>query len=103
MYDDFDEEYAEATDALQYEVAALQDAINGRAAWDMEGSYGRAMMQALEDGYCVLGVKDYHRAYGLGHIPSRTQVKKGTKGSIEYARHAQPDFWSGRPTDWADA
>ena len=82
---------------------ALQRAINSGSAWDMEGSMGRAMMDAINEGFCTLGENDSTRAYGLGHIPSRTQVQAGTKGSEAYARAEQPAFWEGRAVDWADA
>ena len=88
-------------EALENEIRSLQRAINGHA-WGMEGSYGRAMMQAIEAGYCILGTTDTHDAYG-NHIPSRTQVKLGSKGGTNYARRMQPEFWAYRSEDWAGA
>ena len=67
---------------LEDEVAAIQRAINS-GQWGLQGSYGRAMMHALTEGFCLLGREDARDYYG-NHIPSRTQVQAGTKGSYEY-------------------
>lgn len=63
----------------------LQELIDSGAAWSMEGSVGRAAMAAIEAGECVLGPEG-HRDYWGNYVPSRTEVKPGTKGSVEYAR-----------------
>lgn len=65
-------------------IEVLQDLINSGQAWHLEGSIGRAAMAAIEEGACVLGV-DGHRDYWGNYVPSRTEVKPGTKGSVEYA------------------
>jgi hypothetical protein len=39
---------------LEY-AQAMQRAINSGMAWKMQGSYGRAAMEALESGACMLG------------------------------------------------
>jgi hypothetical protein len=65
------------------EVAMLQDLID-RGIWGLEGSMGRAMMAAIEDGRCTLGPAPA-RDYWGNYIPSRTEVEPGTKGSVEYA------------------
>jgi hypothetical protein len=70
------------------EVEALQEFINSGDAWHLEGSVGRAAMKAIESGECILGEQGYHDFYG-NYVPSRYEVKPGTKGSIEYAKHAQ--------------
>ena len=62
---------------------ALQRMIDA-GAWSFEGSMGRAMMAAIEDGRCVLGPNGAWDYWG-NYIPSRTEVKAGTKGSVEYA------------------
>lgn len=62
---------------------ALQRAINSGSAWSFQGSYGRAMMAAIEAGDCMLG-KNPARDYYGNFIPSRDQVKPGSKGSYEY-------------------
>jgi len=63
--------------------AALQAMIDA-GSWGFEGSMGRAMMRAIEDGRCVLGPNGA-RDYWGNYIPSRFEVEPGTKGSMEYA------------------
>lgn len=60
----------------------LQKAINSLVAWRLQGSYGRTMMQALQDGKCMLG-HEHTRDYWGSRIPSRDEVKAGTAGSFE--------------------
>ena len=60
----------------------LQRAIKG-GMWSLQGSYGRAMMGAIESGHCMLGTKSARDAYGNG-IPSRNDVQPGTKGSYDF-------------------
>lgn len=68
---------------------STQRAINS-GMWGLQGSYGRSMMEAINAGYCLLGPegsaalpKDYRDYYG-NTIPSRNDVKPGTKGSYEF-------------------
>lgn len=60
----------------------LQRMIN-QGQWSLQGVFGRAMMKAIEDGYCMLGPDPAFDAYH-NRIPSRTEVKEGTKGSHDY-------------------
>lgn len=69
------------------ETAALQAMIDA-GQWSLEGSMGRAMMAAIEDGRCVLGPNPATDYWG-NRIPSRFEVKPGTKGSVEYAAAEQ--------------
>ena len=64
---------------LEY-YSAMQRAINSGMAWKMQGSYGRAAMDALEAGFCMLGRERCRDYYG-NTIPSRDDVAPGTKGS----------------------
>lgn len=73
--------------------SALQRAINSGSAWSLQGSYGRAMMEAIEAGYCLLGHKPA-RDYWGNRIPSRDEVKPGTKGSYDYVADAQGAKWA---------
>lgn len=75
------EEDEDAT--LAQEVEALQRMISG-GHWGLQGSYGRAMADAIESGYCVLGPRGFRDFYG-GYVPSRYEVPAGTKGTIAYA------------------
>jgi hypothetical protein len=66
-------------------VRALQKLINDGQAWKFQGAYGRAMMDAIERGVCALGPKPASDYYG-NRIPSRFEVKPGTKGSVEFVK-----------------
>jgi hypothetical protein len=72
---------------------AMQRAING-GSWSLQGSYGRAMMDAISAGYCLLG-RERAKDYWGNTIPSRDDVKQGTKGSYEFVADAMG-------TEWAD-
>lgn len=69
---------------MDYDYDNLQTLIDNGNAWRLEGSVGRAAMDAIESGACILGEVG-HRDYWGNYIPSRHEVKPGTKGSIEYA------------------
>lgn len=73
--------------------ASLQRAINSGSAWSLQGSYGRTMMDAIEGGRCMLGTKPA-RDYWGSPIPSRFDVKSGTKGSFEYVAAAMGKDWA---------
>jgi len=66
------------------EYKEMQQLIDDGMAWKMEGSVGREAMRLIDIGACILGEEDHFDYWG-NHVPSRTQVKAGTKGSIEYA------------------
>jgi hypothetical protein len=72
--------------------ASLQRAINS-GTWSLQGSYGRAMMEAIKAGKCLLGMHDCRDYYG-NHIPSRTQVKDGTKGSRGFVVEHSGEDWA---------
>ena len=67
----------------QDEIAMFQDAINSGMAWTLQGSYGRQAMALIEAGRCMLGEVG-HRDYWGNYVPSRYEVKPGTKGSAEF-------------------
>jgi hypothetical protein len=83
-------ETEEYVDDQEY-YASIQRAINA-GSWTFQGSYGRAMMDAISAGYCVLGRKEFNDYYG-NRIPSRDQVQPGTKGSAEYVEERQGQEW----------
>jgi len=94
MFDIQDIDNIESNDCTQEEYfASLQQAINSLTAWSFQGSYGRAMMQAIEDGYCILG-REHTRDYWGSRIPSRDEVKQGTKGSYDYVVQHQGQDWA---------
>ena len=73
-------------------VISIQRAINS-GMWSLQGSYGRAMMQAIEDGQAMLGPNSA-RDYWGNFIPSRSQVQAGTKGSREFVVEAMGEDWA---------
>ena len=74
------------------EACARQRAINA-GMWSLQGSYGRSMMAAIEAGDCMLGEHDA-RDYWGNHIPSRSQVQAGTKGSREFVVEHNGEAWA---------
>ena len=87
---EFDEEINEAD---YYE--SIQRAINSGSAWSLQGSYGRAMMEAINAGKCLLGLKAARDYYG-NTIPSRLQVKDYTKGSWDYVKERSGAVWANK-------
>ena len=75
---------------LEY-YASIQKAINS-GMWGLQGSYGRAMMDAISSGYCILGKTGARDYYG-NYIPSRDEVKEGTKGSISFVEQRMGGDW----------
>lgn len=73
--------------------ASIQRYINA-GCWSGPGREGRAMMEAIEAGRCMLGPKLARDYYG-NVIPARDMVKAGTKGSYQFVA----DRFG---TDWAD-
>jgi hypothetical protein len=67
-----------------------QRLINKGLAWHLEGSIGREAMRQIEAGNCVLGRKGHFDYWG-NYVPSRYEVKAGTKGSIQYAVERQKE------------
>ncbi len=66
-------------------VEGMQELINSGMAWRLEGSVGRAAMGLIEAGECMLG-EEGHQDYWGNYVPSRTEVKAGTKGSPEFVQ-----------------
>ena len=64
-------------------IAMFQSMINSGMAWKLQGSYGREAMSLIESGQCILGEVGHNDYYG-NYVPSRYEVKAGTKGSVEY-------------------
>jgi len=70
------------TEELDYYLQ-LQAQINSLVAWRLEGSVGRAMMDAIQGGHCMLGF-DSTRDFWGSYIPARDEVQAGTVGSYSY-------------------
>jgi hypothetical protein len=60
----------------------MQNLIDKGLAWKMEGAIGRSAQMFLESGACMLPTKRMRDYYG-NVIPSRYDVKQGTKGSYQ--------------------
>lgn len=73
--------------------AAVQRAINSGTAWSLQGFYGRVMMEAIQNGYCMLGFHGASDYYG-NRIPSRNEVQDGTLGSYDYVAERQGEDWA---------
>lgn len=71
-----------------YGYIGMQAMINDGSAWKLEGSVGRHAMSLLESGVCMLPKKAHYDAYG-NKVPSRDELKKGTKGTYQNAKR----FW----------
>lgn len=72
-----------------YGVDELQNDVNNGSVWKFEGSKGRVTMSLLEDGVIMLPKEPTFDYYG-NRIPSRDDLKKGTKGTFQNAVR----FWS---------
>ena len=66
----------------EYGYTELQNNINTGLAWKLEGSSGRSAMYAIETGMCMLP-KESHRDYYGNKIPSRDELRKGSKGTYQ--------------------
>ena len=82
----------EAQSEIEY-YKSIKAAINSGSAWSFQGSYGRTMMGAIENGTCMLGRAPARDYYG-NRIPSRTEVKAGTKGSAAFVSQCCGVSWS---------
>jgi hypothetical protein len=71
---------------------AIQKTINS-GLWSMQGSYGRTMMDAISAGLCMLGQNQARDYYG-NTIPSRDDVKPGTKGSYQFVVDERGEEWA---------
>lgn len=72
--------------------ASMQRTINA-GTWGLQGSFGRQMMGAIEAGQCLLGKSGARDYYG-NYIPSRDEVKDGTKGSRSFVVEAMGEDWA---------
>lgn len=79
-------------DPFEY-YGVLQAAINNGAAWRLQGAYGRELMAAITNGYCMLGENATTDYYG-NVIPARDDVKPGTKGSWGYVADRMGETWA---------
>lgn len=71
---------------------AMQRAINSGMAWRLQGSYGRAAMDAISAGRNILGPQGVLDYWG-NYVPSRDEVVADTIGSVAYAQRMQGEAW----------
>lgn len=71
---------------------SMQRVINS-GMWSMPGSFGRAMMDAIRSGRCMLGTASARDCCG-NYIPSRSQVKPGAPGSRKYVVARMGKEWA---------
>ena len=71
---------------------SIQRAINA-GSWGLQGSYGRAMMDAISGGCCLLGRAVFHDYWG-NQIPGRDDVKARTKGSYDFVAKTMGREWA---------
>lgn len=76
----------DATESEQ--IATYQAMVNSGQAWKMEGHVGRTAMDMIKGGVILLG-REGHRDYYGNYVPSRTEVKAGTKGSAGFVEDRQ--------------
>ena len=72
----------------EYGYDSLQRLIDDGTAWRLEGSVGRAAMEALRSGICMLPKEHFYDAYG-NRVPSRDELVTGTKGTFQNSQ----EFW----------
>ena len=60
---------------------------------EISGQLCRAMMAAIEAGYCMLGRRAFIDFFGSS-IPSRSDVAPGSKGSCDYVIAHQGEDWA---------
>lgn len=75
------------------DAARMQRIVNDGQGWSMQGSMGRSMMAAIEAGEVMLG-KKAARDYWGNYIPSRDEVKAGSKGSRAYVVEHNGEEWA---------
>lgn len=85
------ENIEEGCESEENYYSSIQNAINS-CSWSLQGSYGRAMMDAIKGGRCMLGLVGCRDYYG-NYIPSRSEVKDGSKGSRSFVVEACGEEW----------
>ncbi len=74
-------------------IGVFQALVNSGQAWHMEGAVGRQAMDLINAGMIMLGEKS-HTDYWGNYVPSRTEVKAGTKGSPEFVQARMENLFS---------
>ena len=77
-----------------YGVTSVQEQINSGLCWQMEGSVGRFASAMLEAGVCMLPKERKTDYYG-NIVPSRDDLKPGTKGTFKNSARFWQSVWDG--------
>jgi len=78
----------------EFNLDHYQDMVNNGSIWSSQGSTGRFFMDLLNTGVLILPKKATYDYYG-NRIPSRDDLKQGTKGTFQNA----VNFWSNMDAD----
>ena len=71
---------------------SVQRAVN-QGAWALQGTFGRSMMAAIEDGFCMLGTRAATDYWG-NRIPARSAIRAGRAGTRAYVASAMGEEWA---------
>lgn len=88
---EFDTDEQSIAGQMDDDTLELQKLISTGMAWKMEGFIGRSAMRALESGQCFLPNESFRDYYG-NRVPSREEIKEGSKGSIENCKNYYKNF-----------
>lgn len=75
---------------MPYGLPPLQTLIDTGDAWRLDGSVGRAAMDALRSGECVLPTVA-HTDYWGNRVPSRDELDPGSMGTLAYANRLRAE------------
>lgn len=93
-YDDIMAIEGEAETAEEF-YEALQRQINSGQIWLLQGSAGRTAMDAIQNGYVMLG-REMRRDYWGNVVPPRHAIKAGEHGSRDFVADVQGEEWAER-------
>jgi hypothetical protein len=74
------------------QAQAMQRQINSGTIWSLQGSMGRAAMDMINSGRCMVG-KEAHSDYWGNLVPSRDMLKAGTKGTPDFVIEHMGKEW----------
>ena len=77
----------------RYGFSLLQDLIDSGEAWKIGGDVTKECMDAIETGACFLAYRS-HKVNIFTSVPSRYEVKRGERGSVEWSKQYWSDSWN---------
>lgn len=77
----------------QYGFKIYQDLIDSGEAWRLGGEITQKCKEALDTGACFLAYRS-HKINIFTWVPSRYQVSRGDKGSVEMSKKYWSDEWN---------